>query len=271
MYSDLDEDSSAITPASIPDSLVARVDSILLSTGYDADSTLFDFARYVRNNQDDYKAATAGTGAYPCSLYVFDDEDSSTAVQGVYVRVKNSDGSATSATDLTDDNGLSVTSLDANDYQVWMYKAGVTATNPDTITVTSPSLTDTLYVDVFSPSAPADPDLVTIYGYVYDIQNNAVENAIVTVRPSSYNLVRLSDTLLIANTAKIDTTDSDGYWSMAVYPTSDLGVAIGSSVTTDSTRVFYKIEARYGDDLIGSQTIRVPDQATWQVQLRRNF
>jgi hypothetical protein len=209
------------------------------------------------SREDQFKDGSSGTGAYPCSLYVFDSDDSATAIQGVFVRGMNDAQSATLGVDLTDGNGLAVLSLDAAQHKIWMYKAGITAANPDSVTVTSPSLTDTLYVAVFSPSIPASPDLCNVYGNVVTIENEGVENLIVTLELVGKNFMTLDSQYIISPFARADTTDADGYFEIPAYPTAGLLPSGSYYMAT--------IRKSAGAQVVKSKRIQVPDQANWRL------
>lgn len=209
------------------------------------------------SREDQFKDGSSGSGAYPCSLYVFDSDDGTTAIQGIFVRGMNDAQSATLGVDLTDDNGLAVLSLDAAQYKIWMYKAGITASNPDSVTVTSPSLTDTLYVDVFSPSIPASPDLCNVYGNVVDIENEGVQNLIVTLELVGKNFMTLDSQYIISPFARADTTDADGYFEIPVYPTADLLPSGAYYMAT--------IRKSTGAQVVRRKKFQVPDQANWRL------
>jgi hypothetical protein len=72
----------------------------------------------------DLSSCGSGSGAYACSLYVFNSADTS-ALQGITVRFMNASQTATEAVGTSNSEGLVVASLDAAGYRIWAYKAGI--------------------------------------------------------------------------------------------------------------------------------------------------
>ena len=248
--------------ASIPDSLFDTLTAVHTSiAGITASvpDSLFDTLTAIQTSIAGLDLGT-GSGAYACSLYVYNETDTS-AVQGVYARIMNDAQDATEAVGLTNSNGLVVLSLDAAQYKIWLYKAGVTASNPDSVTVADPSVTDTIFVSVFSPSAPASPDLCNIYGTVEDAAGNAVEGAVVICKLRGSNLKYIDSTLIIAPLTVTDTTDASGDFEIGLIPNASILDKDNEAGTT-----YWQIEIIGSDkESILNRRITVPDQANWRL------
>lgn len=94
--------------------------------------------------------AYAGSGAYACTLYVF---DGATAVDLAVVNVYNSDESARNEKGNTDPNGRVIFNLDAATYKIRVRYGGATQnTNPQSVVVTSAGANDTIQINIVDPT-----------------------------------------------------------------------------------------------------------------------
>jgi hypothetical protein len=97
-----------------------------------------------------------------------------------------------------------------------------------TLTVPSDSLRDTIWATVFDAGDPDDPDLKRIYGWVYDMNGNALSGAIsqlyLDVLRASEDTVPYitSSDITLWRRQVLDTTDAAGYFSHDVVPTDNI-------------------------------------------------
>jgi hypothetical protein len=194
-----------------------------------------------------------GAGAIPCTLQVVITSGAdTTALQGAFLRVYNSDETATAATGTSDANGRAVFSLDAGTFHVYGYQGGYSfVPQPDTVTVSAGGVTDTLWATPFDPGSPATADLCRVYGWVNDLSGADIAGASVRTRVAASPL-RLGN-LVISPYKLTTTTDSTGYWFLDVIPSGDL--------TPDTTS--YRFEIRYGSGAILRRRVVVPDSTQW--------
>ena len=194
-----------------------------------------------------------GSGAYPCSLSVFSSTDSS-ALQGVALRLTNSEQSATVAVGLTDQNGRAVFALDSGQYFLWSYKVGISfGILPDTLLQDTQVTRDTIWGSAFDPGDPAVPELCRVYGWVHDLAGQPVTGATVSARLPEDN-IRYRD-YIISPYYKSTATDSLGYWEMDLY-SNQLLQPSGSE---------YEFMIYYDNGRIARRRVTVPDQAGWQL------
>lgn len=197
-------------------------------------------------------AECGGTGAYPCTLFVFQSPGGVTALQGVFLRVFNSTQTATAATGTTDANGRAIFSLDVAVYKVYGYQGGY-AFNPQplSVTVTTSGANDTLLATPYNPGAPATPDLCRVYGWVSDLSGDQIAQASVHARISESPL-RFQN-LVISPYERVTSTDSSGYWYLDLFPSSVL----------NPTTTRYEFEIRFTSGAILRRKVAVPDSAQW--------
>jgi hypothetical protein len=201
----------------------------------------------------DLSSCQAGSGAYPCSLYVYNSADSS-AIQGILIRFMNDSETATEALGITDPNGMVVASLDAAQYKIWPYKAGVDfEALPDSLTVSSPASVDTIWGSGFDPGAPAGAQLCRTFGWVYDLSGIGISGVTVTAGITQ-TPIRYQGTV-ISPYLKSTTTDSIGYWYLDLLPNESL-------TPSDSE---YEIMIYYESGRIARKRIRLPDLSNWEL------
>ena len=156
----------------LPNTILGSVSSmVLVDTAQIARSVWDDDVVAETSRRVDLSLCQGGgAGEYACSLYVFSQTDSA-ALQGVSVRIMNSDQNATIAVGLSNSSGLVTAYLDSAQYKIWAYKAGVEfADLPDSIVVEAPSTNDTIWGGSFDPGNPSGADLCLVYGWVYDFE-----------------------------------------------------------------------------------------------------
>lgn len=209
-----------------------------------------------QTNQDNLdvpvSSCGAGSGAYPCSLYVFNSADSS-ALQGISVRFMNSGQTATEALGMSNSEGLVVVSLDESVYRIWAYKAGIEFEGlPDSVNMLAPSTADTIWGSSFDPGQPVSPELCRVYGWVFDLSGYGISGVTVMARLND-SPVR-HDGSLISPFYRTASSDSTGYWYLDLIPSGNLDPVCE-----------YEIVIYYDSGRIARKSVTVPDQASWEL------
>jgi hypothetical protein len=205
------------------------------------------------NRTVDLSAYSGGSGAIPCSLYVFSSSDSS-ALQGVRVRFMNAGQNATEAMGVTNSGGLMVTSLDTATYKVWAYRAGLEFSEmPYEVSVGEPCTNDTIWGSTFDPGDPVSPELCRTYGWIYDLSGNGISGVTVMARIEK-SPIRFMGTI-ISPFYKATVSDSVGYWQLDLLPNSVLE-------PSDSE---YEFEIYYEPGRIARKKVTIPDQSGWEL------
>lgn len=249
--------------ADIPDSIAARIDSILASTGIFSDASItaklgsYSGAPGDNNNiKDDIAAiSTQGGGTEAETLFVFDSD--TTAIEGVSVTVRNLDQTSTKVPgNRTDTSGRLLLELDPDSFVVALYANNYIQYGLDTIVVATGGGTDTLWMNLFDPGNPPSPDLCRVYGWVYDITGDSLEGVTVTSEiPPDYHPVKYSN-VIITPFKKTAKTDSTGYWQIDLFPNSVLS-------DIDSKYMFI---IEYPSGIVFKTRVEVPDSASWQLK-----
>jgi len=155
--------------------------------------------------------AGAGLGAYPITVTV---TDGTNPLQNAIVRV--SEG-ASAYTATTDASGQATFALDAATYAVSVTKAGYSFT-PTTRTVTGAeagTLTSALAMAAVTiPSAPADPALCVVYGYIEGLSNVAAAGVVVTFTLLPATAARSER--ILEQTKAAATSDANGFLSLSL-------------------------------------------------------
>ncbi len=245
----------------IPDSIAARIDSILASLGIYSDTTIqAKLGAYPggpgdnKNIKDDIaNLAVAGNGTEPETLYVFSQD--STAIEGAAVTIRNIGQTSTKSAGLrTDINGRLIMDLNPESLVVALHANDYLQLDLDTIVVAAGGGSETLLMTRFDPGNPPSPDLCRVYGWVYDITGDSLENIDVTAQiPAEYQPVKYYD-VLITPYMKTTRTDSSGYWQIDLFPNSLLSVP--------DSRYLFSIE--YPSGVILKSKAAVPDSISWR-------
>jgi hypothetical protein len=250
-------DSNRISVEAILDTLNAGFGSQM----YQANPDTAKIARSVWNDNlvaqgertVDLSACSGGSGAIPCSLYVFSSADSS-ALQGVRVRFMNEGQNATEALGLSNSNGLVLASLDTAIYKIWAYKSGVEfSEQPFSLTVAEPAANDTIWGSTFNPGDPVSPELCRTYGWVSDLSGNGISGVTVMARIEK-SPIRFMGTV-ISPYFQATSTDSVGYWQLDLLPNSVM----------DPSDSEYEFEIYYEPGRIARKKVKIPDQASWEL------
>jgi len=249
--------------ADIPDSVAARIDSILASVGAFLDTSVtaklgsYSGTSGDNNNiKDDIAAiSTQGGGTEPETLFVFDSD--TTAIQGVSVTVRNLDQTSTKVPGhRTDSSGKVFLELDPDSFVVALYANNYIQADLDTIVVATGGGTDTLWMTRFDPGNPPSPDLCRVYGWVYDITGDSLEDVtVISEIPPEFHPVKYSN-VIITPFKKTTETDSTGYWQIDLFPNSVLS-------DTDS-RYLFIIE--YPAGVVFKTRVQIPDSTSWQLK-----
>lgn len=163
---------------------------------------------------DGISVANLGPGNRVVTISV-DDADTGNPIVGAYVEVYTVDLSTKIAFGWTDSAGEIVFSLFDGSYSVILSLIGAYVfTVPESLTV-SGDTAQTYEGTAFEPTSPASPDLCTVYGWNFNMQDTAVA---VTIEAK---LIGERNTLIAYPhivTEDITTTSrvSDGYWEIPV-------------------------------------------------------
>ena len=232
--------------ASLPDSVTARIDSILASLGYDASTSAHDKIDNL---------SLSGGGSEPETLIVMSLPDS-ILIEGVSIMVRTLDQSTVKVDGLcTDHNGRRILELDADSFFVALTHNN-NSQSLDTIVVQSGGGTDTLWMTEFDPGQPSSPDLCRVYGWIYDISGNAVERTNVTAEiPSEFHPLKYEG-VIITPYRKTAESDSTGYWYIDLFPNQSLS----------KTESEYLFTIEYPSGVIFKTKTAVPDSSSWQLE-----
>ncbi len=240
-------------PSTILGGVSAVLSNVNVDTGKISRSVWNDDVVPISQRIVDLSACSGGSGAIPCSLYVFNSADSS-AMQGIRIRFMNEGQNATEALGVTNSSGRVVVSLDEATYRVWGYKAGTEFSGiPHTLVVSEPAINDTIWGSVFEPGDPVSPELCRTYGWVSDLSGNGISGVTVMARIEK-TPIRYMGTI-ISPYYKSTSTDSLGYWELDLLPNSVLDPA-------DSK---YEFEIYYEPGRIARKKVIIPDQAGWEL------
>jgi hypothetical protein len=232
--------------ASVPDSVAARIDSILASLGYDASVSV-----HVKIDN----LTLSGGGSEAETLIVMSAPDS-TLIEGASIVVRTLDQSTVKVDGLqTDQNGRRILELDPDSFFVAVTHNNYTQIL-DTILVLSGGGTDTLRMARFDPAEPSSPDLCRVFGWVYDLSGTPVEKSIITAEiPPDYHPVKYGVIIITPFSMAVE-SDSAGYWEMDLFPNQILS-------KTDSEYLF---TIEYPSGIIYKTKTAVPDSSSWQLQ-----
>lgn len=226
----------------------SKIDSIFASLGFDTT----DLHTKVDN------LSLTGGGTEPETLIVLSTDDS-TQIQGARVVVRTIDQSTVKVDGLTTDvNGKLILDLDADSFFVAVTANNYTQTL-DTIVVAFGGQTDTLFMVLFDPGAPAG-DLTRVYGRVQtgDVGIKGVD--ITAEIPDEYWPIRFGTALIIAR--RDTTTDSSGDWAIDLEANTDLTTV--NEFFSDSTS-YWIIEGTYQGEELFRYKVRVADDSTSQL------
>ena len=231
---------------SIPDSVSARIDSILASLGYDASTSAHEKIDNL---------TLSGGGSEAETLIIISATDS-TLIEGASVVVRTLDQSTVKVDGLfTDQNGRRILELDSDSFFVALTHNNYTQTL-DTIVVQSGGGTDTLWMSLFNPGNPPSADLCRVYGWIYDISGDPVEHTDITAEiTSEFHPVKYNG-VIITPYRKTAESDSTGYWFIDLFPNQVLS----------KTESEYLFTIEYPSGVIFKTKTAVPDSSAWQLE-----
>lgn len=153
-------------------------------------------------------------GSYDVDLQLYETA-TTTPIPDVGISVRNADQSLLLGVLTTDSLGQASMSRDAGTYKLLCEKSGFTFTSPETLTVTSGSVAQTIYgTSWVLPSAPTIYTC-TVYGWIKDIDNTGLTGKTVSAKlhkkPVYYSGVGYS-----AIQSASDTTDANGYFELTL-------------------------------------------------------
>jgi hypothetical protein len=209
-------------------------------------------ASFVWNYSIRTLTSGAGSGAYGVVIRCRSSSDSS-AVAFAQIQVLDSTESSTLGLLTTDSQGRGYFALDNGIFCVRLYKPGWQFCVPETLKVDGDEDT-TYFAATFDPGTPPQASLCRVYGWVYDINNQAIAGAKIEAGIKTVPL--RYQTLLISPYHKTTLTDNEGFWYLDLYP--------NSSLTPQDTRYVFHLFSSSGTIL--RLEAEVPDQAGWQLQ-----
>jgi hypothetical protein len=197
------------------------------------------------------RTAGSGNGAYSCTLFVFESTSHAT-IQGAFVRALNATETATAAIGNSDSNGRLIFALDAASYHLLPYLTGYAfGSLPQTITVTTTGVNDTIWGSRFDPGSPPAASLSRVYGYVQTLEAGGLGEVVVSARITKSPLQY--DGVVVSPYGVSTGTDSTGYWYLDLIPNSDL--------RPDDTK--YDFTFYYSSGTILRKQVVVPDSASY--------
>ncbi len=264
----------------LPDSIFAKIDSLLFSAGYDSlsiqqklgafgssqsTSTALTLLQWLANSVgiDGVNSlhtkidnlTLSGGGTEPETLIVVNSADT-TLIQGARVTLRTIDQSTVKVNGLsTDLNGKLILDLDPDSFFAAVFANNY---NPllDTLAVLQGGGVDTLWLTSFDPGNPPSPDLCRVFGWVYDISGNPLGNVEVTAEiPAEYHPVKYSN-VIITPFRKTVQTNSPGYWEIDLFP---------NSLLSDPLSLYY-FTIEYPSGIVYRTKIEVPDLNGWQLE-----
>jgi hypothetical protein len=195
-----------------------------------------------------------GGGAYPCSVYVF-DQSTQTAIPEAMLTLFNSDQTTVIASGRTDGNGRVVLALDAGSFVAYVRALNFIADPAATvISVTAGGANDTLWLQRFDPGAPVAANLCRVYGYVQDLHGRPLAEVVVKATISEKSLT--SDGAVISPYTESATTDTLGYWYLDLIPNQLL--------EPDTTK--YDFSIYYPSGTILRRAIAIPDSGSYRLE-----
>ena len=167
------------------------------------------------------------TGSYDVDLQLY-ETGTTTPIANVSVSVKNADQSLLLGILTSDSLGQASMARDAGTYKLLCEKAQFTFTTPETLTVTSGSVAQTIYGTPWT--APVAPTVYTcyVYGWVKDVDNTALSGKTVSAKIAN-KPVYYSGVGYTSIQSASDTTDSDGYFELLLTRSKYMTTITGAS------------------------------------------
>ena len=203
-------------------------------------------------------AALSGGGSHATTIYATDTSGTDAYVSGVPVTITDLSGT-TKGHLTTNTSGYAVFNLDSGSHVISAPIAGGYVWLRDTILVPGAAVGDTLWGYDIAVGSPGSANLCRLYGYIYDIQGNPVQDATVTASLSSSGMVDSCTGVALDGYARSATTNSSGYWYLDLVKS----LCIQSSVLSSSAAKKYHITGNYpsGTEAF-SKRYTVPDSTS---------
>lgn len=236
-----------IAQASDSGGLVLVDYNIIASTAY---------GYFTEGSREDAFKSGAGSGPDTVDVYILSENDSTPIVNadvslwiGSTKLVTSSDtlGKATFGATTGTYRGISEAK------PRYTTTSFITVPGSDTIFMTQPAIPD-----------PVDTNLTGVYGYLYDLNDDPVVGAIVSVKAQKGSLQ--VGNKIISHYEVYDTTDAGGFWSMNLYASTVLGDTLTVTNTNNaltSTRYTFT-QYRGTQQIVRKINIVVPDTSSWQ-------
>ncbi len=222
---------------------IMRLKDSLVNQGPGGSLTAQEVAGYVEDTLSTEHGAGSwqgtGIGSGPNDLTIFAiDSVTDDTLTGVGIYIRNETGTP-EASGVTDTEGVATVKLAVG---TWIIQAGENITQyafDDTVYTVSVAFDTTaiLGYPIVIPS-PANPDLATVFGWLYDFMGTPVQNVIVTMQlETSLNVTSTGSGFTIGQNIGYDTSDVTGYFS---FP------AIRSTIYDDSLKSLYHVVGKLG-------------------------
>jgi len=190
-----------------------------------------------------------GDGVVPVAVAVRDTV-ADQPVPGVRITIHNESLETIIAQGATNSGGYRTFNLDVGRYIISSFAPGYVFTGQDTLDVTGP-VADTVRGYSFDPGNPSAPNLCRVYGYIYGIDGQPVEN--VSISAELVGGVVLYGSMIVSPFRRNAVTDSSGYFYLDLIPSGDL----------DPSGTQYRIGATYPAGTIINRQVTVPDASNW--------
>jgi len=251
---------------SVPDSVIARVDSIRWAVGMPMSISGEKYQDNLHKKTGSYSGlpgdnnnirddiaglSLTGSGSESCTLAVM--QSGGGPIFGARIIIRTLDQTATRVPGLfTDTNGQGIAELDAASYFLSL-AANNYVPMTDTLIVFRDSLW-TFNMIPFDPGAPVSPDLCRVYGWVFDITGESLSDVVVTAEiPAEYQPIKYGN-VVITPFEKGAISDSTGYWEIDLFP---------NGVLSDTTSK-YLFTIEYPSGVIMRSETAVPDSVSWE-------
>ena len=245
------------TGAGATDWTTVEKQQIRLSLGVSGDTGITGLQSYAFGRVWSYGTRTltsgAGTGANQVILTVKQSSDS-TPIASAQVQILNQGQTATIGLLTTNPSGLATFALDNAIYKVRLFKPGWQFTVPESVVV-SGNTSKTFYGSIFNPGSPPSPSLCRVYGWVNNLSGVGDSGMIIAARIKTAPL--RYQTAIISPYEKRDTTNSQGYWYLDLYPDTLL--------TPSGTKYEFMMFKTVGT-IRKDTAVTVPNQNCWQYQ-----
>lgn len=171
---------------------------------------------------DQIETLQQGSGSETATIYAKETSTENPIPEAYFEIWDESDTTRLHRDEDSDANGTAVFNLAPGSYKVRIRKPFWDFPTSSDLTVPSGGTSLTIHATHFSPSAPSGPDLCVVYGFLIDTQNNKVSGATISARLD--NDEAFSESQKIADMVIETTSDSEGYFELALIPNSKLSI-----------------------------------------------